>query len=218
MLRPSTSSSPQAQQTCRFLVLLLLRPLLSLSPAPCVRYTPQRPSTSLFNILLALSPLLSYFIPLSSGVISGKNERENTTASTHVYPEPFRWQERSAAAAEQQECGCSFSVLGRLMYSISAVKATEKNSKKKKKKNPYPPLSPITAKTCSTSLKGKTKTTSRLSSHQLSVFLFFSWIFPTLRHGPTPAGFPTPARQMVPREGWLSDTATLTELYHVTAL
>lgn len=40
---------------------------------------------------------------------------------------------------------------------------------------------------------------------------------PVLRLGATPVGFLSRARYLLARGSWLSDTATLTELSHVTA-
>lgn len=101
---------------------------------------------------------------------------------------------------------------------------SESDGEKQNLKNPLTPLSPFTAKTCSPSAEGITKKTSSLPSPPRfglagSSFLFsFSWIVPPLRLGPSLVGLPSRTRQLLARAGWLSDTATLTELYHVTAL
>lgn len=92
-LRPSSSSCPQAQQTCGFLVLLLLRLLSSLccSLCPFISHT-TAPLYLHYLIIFTVDNFHCYLLlfiqvhpPFS---VMWKCTEENTTASTHVYPEP----------------------------------------------------------------------------------------------------------------------------------
>lgn len=110
-LRPSSSSSPQAQQTCRFLVLLLLRLLLSslllLLPLLLVffviHHSPLFSLSLLLDKYLFMLPtlavsLLLYYLILSKFIpcfffffffskCRKCKEKTPAAASTHVYPE-----------------------------------------------------------------------------------------------------------------------------------
>lgn len=232
---PSSSSSPPAQQTCRFFgsppaatpPLLPILPLLLLVSV-IHHSSPQSHYFLLYiyfllplAVTLLFSDPIQVYVPLQRCHIVWKHKR-STTASTHAYPEsdPLEGGE-SIGASEQQECGWSFTLLGWLMYSASAVKAVDKTehkiissptSESNQCKNTFPE-SCRENKNCNSSTF-----TSRLGSPLCAFLFFFSWFFPLLRPGPTPAGFLCRARQLLARQAVLSDAATLTELHHVTGL
>lgn len=177
-----------------------------------------RVSTSLLFIFFALLCFFCTVVSWSYSSLSPSPDVsfkvENTTAWSSL-----RWKEGIAEAAEQQECGWSFTMLGRLTYSTSAVKAMEKTRIRDNILSHL--LRPVTAKTCSPSPEGKkTKTTRPLSSAprlSFSVFLSPGSSFRSVLDRPL-SDFPAGQRSCLPAADWLSDTATLTDLHHVTVL
>lgn len=173
----------------------------------------------------------SFFVCLCRCVVIQEKKNVNEKQhSIHIRTLAAGRRERSGGGAAG--AGLFLHDARHMMCSISAVNTTEqeggkKNKKKQQNKNyyPFPTPSPITAKNMFPySWKICKKTTGRLSSpprfaFSVCSFLFlFSLVLPPLCLGPTLVWFPSRARQLLARAGWLSDTVTLTELSHVTAL
>lgn len=132
--RPSSSSSPQAEQTCRFWFSSCCDSSSPPSPlAPCVRST-LLPSTSyMFPPSPRCSCVVFWSYPslplLFRRVISCENEgkkNEKIKQKHHSIPphdyRGARWKGGREAATEQQECGWYFTMPGKLVWGNSAVK------------------------------------------------------------------------------------------------
>lgn len=197
----STSSSPppsKAQQTCRFLVPLLLRlllcsPLLSLPLLVSYR----RPSTSnMFAFPSALSLLLPESYPSCSSLsksccfifLKTAKEWKRRRRSIHS---AVRHKEGRAAAAGAAGARLVLHDAPRAGATVSA------QWKRRRTGNIYIIIS--SPSHCQNMFpeswrRMKKTTTTRLSSPTRSFLFFFSWIFPPLRLGPTPVGSPKPGK------------------------
>lgn len=196
--RPHPPPPSKAQQTCRFLVPLLLRlllcsPLLSLPLLVSYR----RPSTSnMFAFPSALSLLLPESYPSCSSLsksccfifLKTAKEWKRRRRSIHS---AVRHKEGRAAAAGAAGARLVLHDAPRAGATVSA------QWKRRRTGNIYIIIS--SPSHCQNMFpeswrRMKKTTTTRLSSPTRSFLFFFSWIFPPLRLGPTPVGSPKPGK------------------------
>lgn len=127
-------------------------------------------------------------------------------------------------ADQQQECGWSFPMLGALTHGVSAVKGTEEI---RTKHNILSPSSPITPPPPTTMFRVQQENTQQpqlwspprlVSVCSPLLLLLLLALLPCSVLDRPPSVAPAGRRSCPRREDWLSDTATLTDPRHVTAL